>query len=205
MHLKQNGYLHSALAITFLVTALVACNREKETITNSPAYPFIQSEKLIIPAAIALPQNLPGGNSRVATYFAEGVQKYRSQQIAGSSPATYEWIFVAPQANLYDINGDKVGTHSAGPSWQLTGVNDSIYGQQFSPPQFAPGTDASSIDWLLLKPQAGRAPTGIFEKVSYIQRIATAGGKAPFRLPNGPGETVDVIYTAMYRFTKINP
>ncbi len=171
---------------------------------NSPAAHIAASEKLVIPAAIDPPANLPNGNTRAATFYAEGVQKYKARQIAGSDPVTYQWVFVAPQADLYDTTNAKVGTHSAGPTWQLSAM-DSICGQQYSPPKTAPSPDAGSIDWLLLKPKAGTTPTGIFADVSYIQRIATKGGKAPATPPLSANETIDVKYKAVYRFTKINP
>jgi hypothetical protein len=171
---------------------------------NSPAAHIVASEKLVIPSAIDLPANLPNGNTRVATFYAEGVQKYKAQQIVGSDPVTYQWVFVAPLADLYDATNAKVGTHSAGPTWQLSPM-DSIYGQQYSPPKTASSPDAGSIDWLLLKPKTGTTPTGIFANVSYIQRIATKGGKAPDTPPLNANETVEVKYKAVYRFTKINP
>lgn len=194
-----------SIAVMFLVTIsaavfLFSCKKEKHN--NSPSYHIKESEKLLIPATIDLPANSPNGNSRIATYYAEGVQKYKSQPKAGS-PGTYEWVFVAPEAKLYDITNVKVGTHSAGPTWQLSAM-DSIYAQQFSPAKSAPGSDPNSIDWLQLMPKAGKIPTGVFANVSYIQRIATKGGKAPVALPVAAGETVDVPYTAIYRFTKKN-
>jgi hypothetical protein len=51
-------------------------------------------------------------------------------------------------------------------------------------------------------PKTGTVPTGIFSHVAYIQRIATKGGKAPATLPSAASDTVDVKYTAIYRFTK---
>jgi len=180
---------------------LFSCKKENDN--NTPAFQIAESEKLIIPAAVDLPANSPNGNTRVATFYAEGVQKYRTQPKAGSSPVTYEWVFVAPQADLYDATNKKVGTHSAGPTWQLPGTTDSIYGQAFIPAKSAPSPDPISIDWLQLSLK--KVPTGIFADVLYIQRIATKGGKAPVTLPAGAGETVDVKYTAIYRFTKKNP
>ena len=61
------------------------------------------------PLAVSLPEDLPGGNSRVATYYAIGVQKYKAREIAGSNPVAFEWVFVAPLADLYDVNNNKVG------------------------------------------------------------------------------------------------
>jgi Protein of unknown function (DUF3455) len=185
-------------------TIITACSHDIETNTNTPAYQINQSEQLSMPAAIELPANLPGGNTRVATYFAEGVQKYKAQAKAGSDPVSYEWVFVAPQADLYDATNRKIGTHSAGPTWQLIGTTDSIHAQQFSPARVAPSPDVQSIDWLQLMPRTGKIASGVFANTSYIQRIATKGGKAPARLPVSANETVEVKYTAVYRFTKKN-
>lgn len=186
------------------ILAITACKKEKSTITDSLARRISESENLEIPAAVNLPPaNSPGGYTRVATYFAEGVQKYKAQLKAGA-PGTYEWVFVAPQANLYDASNRIVGTHGAGPNWALS-PTDSIYGQHFTPAKTVTSPTANSIDWLLLMPKAGKVPTGIFANVAYIQRIATVGGKAPDVLPTSAAETVEVKYTAIYRFTKKNP
>ena len=192
--------------VAVLMSAIfVACGNDKEILYNSPAHHISESEKLVMPAAIELPSNLPGGNTRVATFYAEGVQKYKARQKAGSDPAVYEWVFVAPVASLYDATNAKIGTHSAGPTWQLSGsTTDSIYAQQFTPARTATSPDQSSIDWLLLMPKIGKAPTGFFADVSYIQRIATKGGKAPTTAPVSASDTIDVYYTAVYRFTKKN-
>jgi hypothetical protein len=171
--------------------------------TKSPSAQIAASEKLEIPVPIELPANLPEGNTRVATFYAEGVQKYKAREKAGSNPVSYEWVFVAPQADLYDASNAKIGTHSAGPNWQLS-PKDSIFAQHFTPAKTAPSPDPESIDWLLLMPKTGTTPTGIFANVSYIQRIATKGGKAPLLPPAGANETVDVKYRAVYRFTKKN-
>ena len=112
------------LLLTTVSVVTVGCRRQLEMDTNPadlqnatdrnfpdgilpPAYHIAQSEKLVIPEAIELPANLPAGNARVETYFAEGVQKYKAQRVAGSDPAIYEWVFVAPQADLYDRTNKK--------------------------------------------------------------------------------------------------
>jgi hypothetical protein len=195
------------LLMSLLFSVLViACTPEKNEIvdTSSPAFHIAESEKLVIPDAIKLPDNSPGGNSRVFTFFADGVQKYKAQEIPGSNPVAYQWVFVSPLADLYDASNTKVGSHSAGPAWSIS-ILDSIFGQTFSPPRFASSTDPGSIDWLLLMPKTGKPPTGAFANVSYVQRIDTKGGKAPATAPASATETVDVHYTAIYRFSKINP
>ncbi len=208
----------------FLAAALFACKKEtgntilpveenmllsqknstdiNET-SQTAASHIAASEKLTIPAAVSLPDD-PTGHTRVATYYAVGVQKYKAKLIAGSVPEAYEWSFVAPLADLYDVTNAKKGIHNAGPCWALSAA-DSIFAQHFSPARTAPADDPESIDWLLLKPKAGTTPTGIFSNVAYIQRIATKGGKAPSTPPSQLNETVDVKYKAVYRFTRINP
>lgn len=200
---KMNRHFIAAMFLVTIPAAVFLLSCKKEKHNSSPAYHIEGSEKLLIPATIELPANSPNGNSRVATYYAEGVQKYKSQPKAGSNPVTYEWVFVAPEAKLYDITNAKIGTHTAGPTWQLSAM-DSIYAQQYSPAKSALSADPNSIDWLQLMPKAGKVPTGVFANVSYIQRIATKGGKAPAALPVAGGETIDVSYTAIYRFTKKN-
>jgi len=196
---------HSLLTALVLSTAvfftlLVSCSKE-EINEKSPADYITQSEQLSIPASVDLPV-YPNGYTRVATYYAIGVQKYKAQIKAGSFPETYEWVFVAPRADLYAINNKMVGSHGAGPFWALTGGADSIFAQQFAPPRTSPSSEPNTIDWLLLKPKPGAIASGVFTGVNYIQRIATSGGKAPATLPGSITETIEVPYTAIYRFSK---
>ena len=187
-----------------LLSVTTACKKDKQVDTNSVSFKIAQSEKLLIPPEVDLPANLPGGNARVATYYAEGLQKYSAQIKNGGVPVTYEWVLNGPQADLYDATNRKVGTHGLGPFWQ-TSPNDSIFAQSSSPPRVFISPDSTSITWLLLVPKSGRVPTGIFADVTYIQRIATKGGKAPATPPASIHETASVPYTAIYRFTKKNP
>lgn len=200
---KISFLLKTLLATATIIYLLSSCSREENN-ERPPAYYITQSEQLEIPANVALPEN-ETGYKRVATYYAIGVQKYKAQVKAGSFPETYEWVFVAPGADLYSISNKMVGTHGAGPHWTLTGGADSIFAQHLAPPHTAPSPDPGSIDWLLLRTKIGTTPTGFFAEVDYIQRIATSGGKAPAVLPVSISETVEVPYTAVYRFSKENP
>jgi Protein of unknown function (DUF3455) len=203
MNKQKNFYVKSFFLLVLFAITITGCKKEKVVDTNSPAYKIDMSEKLFIPLIVDLPSNQPGGNSRVATYFAEGVQKYKAQLKTGSTNE-YEWVFVAPDAKLYDAANKLTGTHGAGPHWTLSAV-DSIFAQHFAPAKTSPSPDANSIDWLLLLPKNGKTPTGFFRDVAYIQRIATVGGKAPTALPVSANATTEVPYTAIYRFTKKNP
>jgi len=218
---KPDHFKKLSIIIFLFATAIIGCNKGKvfknsndelqtafagsslEANGNSPAAHISASENLDIPASVSVPENLPKGNTRVATYYAVGVQKYKARIKAGTDPVVYEWAFVAPKADLYDISNANVGSHGAGPFWQIFPL-DSIFAQQFTPARTTPSEDPESIDWLLLMPKVGTTPTGIFADVDYIQRIATKGGKAPLTPPSDIDETIDVKYKAVYRFTKIN-
>lgn len=198
----QQRYLAQTIFLSSLsIAALTSCHRHKEPDFNSAAYQIAKSEELVIPAAVSLPDN-PKGNSRVVTYYAVGVQKYKAAPRQGGSANEFQWTLAGPLADLYDASNKKVGTHSFGPTWQLTGVRDSIYGTHFATPKTATSPDPNAIDWLLLTIK--KPPTGIFQNVLYIQRIATKGGKAPAAAPVKATDTVDVKYTAVYRFSKVN-
>ncbi len=198
--MKKRKFKQSIAAVMAMTLLAASCNKEDHDGIVTPALRISQSESLSIPSAIELPAD-QGGHERVVTYYAEGVQKYVAREIPGTSPVRYEWSFVAPQANLYDKSGAHVGTHTAGPSWQLS-PSDSIFAQAFTPARTAPSPEAGNIPWLLLKTKEGKTATGIFSSVDYIQRIGTTGGVAPATAPSYGGQTADVPYTAIYRFTR---
>lgn len=200
--MKKNNLKKIILLPAIASVIVIGCKKDKTTEAPSPSSKIAASESLAIPAEIELPSNLPAGNARVATYYAEGVQKYRAQLKSGGGPIAYEWVFVAPKAIMYDAANKKTGTHGAGPFWEIS-AGDSLFAQAFSPAKTA-SVDANSIPWLQLMPKAGKTPTGIFANVSYVQRIATTGGKAPVNPPLSSTDTVDVHYTAVYRFVKKN-
>lgn len=201
--MKKSTFLRHSGRILALVTILGffnACTDHEDPQPVTPAARIAASENLTMPDAFSLPSN-PKGYERVATYYAVGVQKYKAQVKAGSGPVQYEWVFVAPEAELYDASNAKIGTHYAGPTWKVTGSGHTIMGQAFSPAKTY-SNDPASIDWLLLSNKAGQEPTGIFRGVGYIFRIATTGGRAPAAAPADLTATAEVPYTAVYRFVK---
>lgn len=200
----MNRLCIAPIILFFSLTGTFISSCDKGGTEKEPVHYIFESEKLTIPPGVELPANAPKGNTRVGTFYAKGVQIYKSQVKAGSSPVSYEWVFVAPKANLYGVSNTLIGTHGAGPFWELS-PTDSIFAQHFAPVRSAPSPDAAGIDWLLLMPKAGKAPSGVFADVSYIQRIATTGGKASSVQPTGAGQTTEVPYTAIYRFTKKTP
>jgi len=128
------------------------------------------------------------GNKLAFHVYALGVQIYRWN---GTS-----WLFVAPSARLFadaEYHGE-VGIHYAGPTWESHSGGKVIASRQES---CAP--DPTAIPWLLLQKVSTEGP-GIFDRVTYIQRVNTNGGLPP----TGPGPFIgaeeEVPYTAEYYF-----
>ena len=79
-----------------------------------------------------------------------------------------------PDAKLYDSSGTQVGTHGAGPSW--TWRDGSVANGAKVAELNAPVADA--ISWLLLR-VTSTTGAGLLSDATYVQRLNTAGGKAP--------------------------
>src|SRR5262245_47003933 len=68
--------------------------------------------------AVQVPDSLKpsGGESLAQVVPAKGVQIYECR--AKKERSGYEWVFVAPEADLFDANGKSIGRHYAGPHWE---------------------------------------------------------------------------------------
>jgi len=120
--------------------------------------------------------------------YALGVQIYRWN---GTS-----WAFVAPTARLFadaEYHGE-VGIHYAGPTWESISGGKVIASRLES---CAP--DPTAIPWLLLQTVSTEGP-GIFDRVTSIQRVNTAGGLPPAAPGAYIGAQEEVPYTAEYYF-----
>ena len=139
-------------------------------------------------STVPVPDSLkPGAHESLALIApANGVQIYECR--AGN------WVFVAPEAELFDRAGKRIGSHYAGPHWE-SADGSKIVGavKQRSD---APG--AGNIPWLLLGTRSV-GTEGAFSKVTSIQRVATVGGVAPLGGCNAPG-VARVPYRADYYF-----
>jgi hypothetical protein len=95
----------------------------------------------------------------------------------GADATTYAWVLKAPEAMLFDSSGTQVGTHGAGPSW--TWSDGSVANGAKVAELNAPAADA--ISWLLLRvtSTSGTGSAGLLSDVTYVQRLNTAGGRAP--------------------------
>lgn len=135
-------------------------------------------------------QVLPG--NKVAFHvYALGVQIYRWN---GTN-----WDFVAPSARLFadpEYHGE-VGIHYAGPTWESNSGGKVIASRLES---CAP--DPTAIAWLLLQTVSTEGP-GIFDPVTYIHRVNTAGGLPPTAPGPYIGAEEEVPYTAEYYFYRV--
>ncbi len=122
--------------------------------------------------------------------YALGVQVYRWN---GDT-----WDFVEPVANLYADAGfrGQVGTHYGGPTWES---NSGSEVEARRVPDTGCSPDAAAIPWLLLEAVRTEGP-GIYDDVTYIQRVNTVGGLRPTAPGSTVGARIEVPYTAEYFF-----
>jgi hypothetical protein len=131
---------------------------------------------------------VPAGNTLVFHAYAVGVQIYHW---TGSA-----WSFIAPAATLYADPGHhgEVGTHFAGPTWE-SNSGSQVVGHRLA----ACSPSATAIPWLLLSAASTEGP-GVFEQVTFVQRLNTEGGLAPSTPGSTVGDEARVPYTAEYFF-----
>ena len=147
---------------------------------------------------VEVPDKLkPGANEALAIIVsAKGVQIYecraRKDQVGG-----YEWVFVAPEADLFDARGNRTGRHYAGPHWESTD-GSKILG---TVKERADAPVADAIPWLLLTAKSVGSE-GSFSMVTSIQRVNTVGGVAPKAgcSQAAAGTSARINYTADYYF-----
>src|SRR5713101_749463 len=143
-----------------------------------------------LPSPLCDSLQVPEGNEVAFHAFATGVQIYAWNGTA--------WVFVAPSATLFADAGyhGQVGTHYAGPTWQ-SNSGSKVVGMRLA----ACAPDPNSIPWLKLGAVSTQGP-GIFDGVTFVQRVNTVGGKAPTVPGTTVGQLANVPYTAEYVFSR---
>jgi len=145
-----------------------------------------------------VPESLkvPAGNEAIFRARATGVQIYVCNPVA-TDQTQFAWSFKAPEAKLLDARGKVVGSHYAGPTWEST-KGSKVVGAMV---QNAPSPDPAAIPWLLLQAKSTTGP-GVFDRVTFVQRVSTGGGKAPATGCDAAsvGREARVPYTAEYFF-----
>jgi len=105
------------------------------------------------------------------------------------------WGAAVPRATLFDDDGNVVATHFAGPRWK-SNSGSIVLGAAVQP---TVTVDTNAIPWVRLRAVSTEGP-GIFANTSFIQRVNTAGGKAPSANGAFVGQIAEVPYTADYFF-----
>ena len=124
------------------------------------------------PPAAPLPESLRPGSDEllVLKASAAGTQNYECRASGGG----FAWALVGPDAVLTDDAGKTIGRHYAGPTWESTDGSKVV--AEVKARADAPG--GRSVPWLLLKAKT-TSGTGVFSRVTSIQRTDTVGGVAP--------------------------
>ena len=138
--------------------------------------------------------DVPDGMGALMQAKGDGVQVYACTR----GQTGQSWVLTGPDARLFDLNGNVIGTHFAGPTWKLNdgGAVQGVRVASKSSP------DRNSVDWLLLRAKEG-TPTGSLGSVTFIQRTDTHGGVAKntgCQDPSDIGKTDRVPYSATYTF-----
>jgi hypothetical protein len=123
----------------------------------------------------------------------DGVQVYRCAVVAGVAT----WAVDHPDAELHADDGQTVGKHFAGPTWQYKDGSQ-VVGLVVA---HTPGKEHGDAPWLRLQAISHRGH-GLLSQVATIERTQTEGGGAP---PLGcdaasAGRTQIVPYRARYTF-----
>jgi hypothetical protein len=182
-HLRSYGAI--VLAALLLVVGHVL-------IVPAPVSASSGTPSSTVPPQIAV----PAGHVLLFRSHAKGVQTYECQN--------GQWAFRAPRALLFKPHTHRLtGIHyggidrglTAGPWWESVRDSSRIRGGNAVS---APSPNPNSIPLLRLE-VLERHGTGVFSRVSYIQRLNTKGGVGPTGACQ-PGEQRWVPYTADYYF-----
>ena len=172
---RRRGNTLAALSLALLALGTLA---RAEPGNDNRAPDLTGYEKLMV----------PDGHKVAFAAYAEGVQVYRWNGT--------QWAFVEPEAVLYsgdDEDAEVVGVHYRGPTWESPSGSTVVAGvlERATP-------DPTAIPWLKLGAVSSDGP-GIFDGVTFIQRVYTVGGLAPTHAGD-PDEVVRVPYSAWYYF-----
>lgn len=130
-----------------------------------------------------------------------GVQIYECKASKDDS-MRFDWVFKAPEAELFDSAGKRIGRHYTGPTWEADD-GSRVVGEVSARDD---GPDPNAIPWLLLTAKS-TSGNGVFGQTQSIQRMHTTGGKAPAEGCNQAqvGKETRVPYTAKYYFYIARP
>ena len=193
---NKSTFNASTIVVLFASITMFISSCQKDDSLITPMQSSTETMAKSLPPSVPANLAVPAGNEIAFHAYATGVQIYTCAQ---TSPGVYAWVFTAPEATLYanaGFNGNGVGTHYVGPTWE-SNSGSKVVGTKLA----AATVDATAIPWLLLGAVSSQGP-GVFEGVTYIQRVNTVGGKAPASGADAStlGQQARVPYTAEYFF-----
>lgn len=153
-----------ALACCTAALLLAAC-ATPPTPTERPGARAIEPPSL----GLFSPIKVPDGQEPALQLAARGVQIFRCERLDNA----FVWRFRQPEAELFDSQGQSIGRHGAGFSFEHRD------GSRLLGTVVAHENSASTdtLPWLLLS--AKSFGKGAFGGVSYVQRVNTRGGMPP--------------------------
>ena len=171
-----------SLCATLCAVLLSACAAPQPTASAQAVRP--------VPAALQ-----PSERERaVFTWHAIGAQIYECRLDKG----TVSWVLVAPEADLFNQNDEKSGTHGAGPSWTALDGSKAVGTVKAK----ANGKHPADIPLLLLS-ASSTSVAGKMTGITSVQRLNTEGGNAQARgceTAGDAGKRSKEGYTADYVF-----
>jgi len=206
--IKKN--ISGLLLVASFALAITSCKKDQQESLRTSANdtqsaqsaPFFGFNPLNLSLCAPIPDilNVEAGNKLVLQTFARGYQIYEVKRSA-TDPTSFSWVNIAPLADLYTNANftNQVIHHFAGPSWEF--IKGTEKGEKVVATKVQGVTpDASAIQWLLLKADPLRSTPD--NKITFIQRICTAGGLAPTTGADEAhlGQLDSIPYTASYLF-----
>ena len=175
-----------------------------------------QAADRMVPPAVPPELTLSGAYKLFLAGHAVGTQNYICAPAA--VPSGVEWLFIGPQATVFDSNGEQILTHfqSRNPlqpdvlqaTWQHARDTSAVWAKRVRGSTDSSYVAPDAIEWLLLEVTAiGTGPTGGDKMAGavYVQRVNTVGGVKPPATECTPG-TINtrklVPYEADYYFYK---
>jgi len=167
-------------------TAATPAPKEVTPVVPAPVAPVVAAELAV-----------PAGAKLALVANAKGVQIY---ECAADAAGALAWKLHAPRADLFNESGAPIGKHyggvdkglAPGPYWEAIDGSRVHGAKPVSVPH------EGSIPLLRLE-TADVSGTGVLGKVTFVQRLETAGGVAPKDACTA-GQTSEVPYTATYYF-----
>ena len=133
----------------------------------------------------------PAGHILLGHVIGKGVQIYTCQ---ADTSGGHAWVHSGAEADLIDEDGNVIGRHYAGPTWEFN------HGGKVTAQRLVAVPQTKAPPWLLLG-ATDNSGSGTLGRTRYIQRVHTAGGLPPAICnASDTGKEIRVAYTADYYF-----